>query len=76
MAILPFPSRAADLSPERRRQQVALILARGVLRFQRLARRSASESAAEGKEKPLELGPTGLEVPGETRLSVSRRIGG
>jgi hypothetical protein len=76
MTILPFPSRAADLSPEQRRRQVAAIFARGVLRFQRLVRRSASESEGEGLEKPLELGQTGLEVPGETRLSVSRRIGG
>jgi len=74
MTILPFPSRAADLSPEQRRRQIAAILARGVLRYQRLVRRSASDSVA--AEKPLELGQAGLEVPGETRLSVSRRIGG
>ncbi|MGE3779009.1 MAG: hypothetical protein AB7F89_17625, partial [Pirellulaceae bacterium] len=60
--------------PDQRRQQVAAILARGVLRFQRLVHRSASQSTAE--ESPLENAPTDLEVLGETRLSVSRPIGG
>ncbi len=66
-----FSFHAKDLSPEERRRQVAAILARDVLRRQRLLRTSGPRPAG----KSLESGPTGLEVPGETRLSVSRRIG-
>ena len=57
-----------DPTPDQRFKQIAAILAKGVLRYQKQLRRSAelsSESRADG-----------LEVPGETRLSVSRRTQG
>lgn len=60
------------LSPEERFKQVAAILAKGVIRHQRSLRRGESRSG----EKPPEIFPAGLEVPGKTRLSVSRCIGG
>ncbi len=66
-----FPFQTKELSPEERRRHVAELLARGVLRRQRLLRTSGPRPAAIS----LESGPTGLEVSGETRLSVSRRIG-
>ena len=56
-----------DLSPEQRREQVAAILARGLLRTLQQAR-SHMDSAPE----TLEFSASGLEVPGKTRLSVSR----
>lgn len=56
-----------DLTPEQRREQVAAILARGLLRTLHQAR-----SHADSAPKTLEFSASGLEVPGETRLSVSR----
>lgn len=56
-----------DLSPTQRREQVAAILARGLLRFLHQAR-SEDESAPNTLEFPAE----GLEVSDESRLSVSR----
>jgi len=64
----PFP----DLTPDQRFKQVAAILAKGVLRHQRNVRRGEILSGAKSPETSL----AGLEVPGETRLSVSRCIGG
>ena len=61
-----------DLTPDQRFKQVAAILAKGVIRHQRSVRRGESRSG----EKPPEISPDGLEVPGKTRLSVSRCIGG
>ena len=60
---------ARNLTPTQRREQVAAILARGLLRILQQAR-SDDESAP----STLEFPAGGLEVPGETRLSVSRRI--
>ena len=60
------------LTPEQRFKQVAAILAKGVVRYQRSVLRSESGPDEESRESSL----GGLEVPGETRLSVSRRIGG
>jgi hypothetical protein len=64
-----MPDRScADVPSNQRFQQLAAILAKGVLHYQQRLRRGAefsSESRAHG-----------LEVPGETRLSVSRRTQG
>ena len=63
-----MPSSQFDpLTPEQRREQIAAILARGLLRTLQQSRPHA-DSAAE----TLEFSTEGLEVPGETRLSVSR----
>ena len=56
-----------DLTPQQRREQVAAILARGLLRTLQQARNSADSAA-----KTFEFSAAGLEVPGTTRLSVSR----
>ena len=56
-----------DLTPEQRREQAAAILARGLLRTLHQAR-----SHADSARETLEFSPSGLEVPAETRLSVSR----
>ncbi len=61
-----------DLPPDQRFKQVAAILAKGVIRHQRSLRRGESRSGA----NPPETSAAGLEVPGKTRLSVSRCIGG
>jgi hypothetical protein len=61
-----------DLTPDQRFKQVSAILAKGVLRHQRSVRRGESRSGEESSETY----PAGLEVPGKTRLSVSRCIGG
>lgn len=61
-------SSLADLTPDQRFRQVAAILAKGVARYQQRRRRSESPA----QEKSSESAPTGLEVLGETRLSVSR----
>lgn len=64
-------SLSPDLTPDERFKQVAVILAQGVLRFQR-----RSSSSASRPEKAPKSSPKGLEVPGKPRLTVSRRIGG
>lgn len=61
-----------DLTPEQRFQQIAAILAKGVIRCQRRLRDAASSPEQVSSESL----PRGLEVPGKTRLSVSRYIGG
>lgn len=61
-----------ELTPVQRFQQVAAILAKGVVRRQRRVRRGESRP----EEKSSEFSPGGLEVPGKTRLSVSLCIGG
>ncbi len=57
-----------DLTPEQRRDEFAAILAEGVLRFLR-------QEAAHAPAKILEFSAARLEVPVQTRLSVSRRTG-
>ena len=56
-----------DLTPDQRRAQAAAILARGLLRTLQQAR-----SLADSVPETLEFSPASLEVPGETRLNVSR----
>lgn len=67
-----MPKPLPELTPEERLQQVAAILAQGVIRHQRLARRSECPPEKDFSESS----PGGLEVSGDPRLSVSRRIGG
>lgn len=62
----------SELTPEQRFQQVATILAKAVLRYQRHLRRCQLLVSEESSESS----PGGLEVSGKTRLSVSRCIGG
>ena len=61
-----------ELPPESRFKQIAAILAIGVIRCQR--RQRTVPPATE--QETLESSPRGLEVSGQTRLCVSRRIGG
>ena len=61
-----------ELTPEQRFQQIAAILAKGVLRCQHRLR----EAASAPEQVSSESSPCGLEVPGKTRLSMSRCIGG
>ena len=62
------PTWTDDLSPEQRVRNLAAILAAGVRRYRKLARRSDSG----GPNKTAESGGTCLEALRETRLSVSR----
>jgi hypothetical protein len=64
---MPAPPADSDeqLSPNQRRQQVAAILALGVLRYCRIARLAGSEELSESRAE-------GLEVVSKARLSVSR----
>ena len=62
----------SDLTAEQRCHAVAAILARGVLRYHRRIRRLDSKP---GENFP-DSSPGGLEVLGETRLSVSERTAG
>lgn len=57
-----------DISPEQRRRAVAVILARGVLRYHR-----RMHQLEPGRPENLpDSSPDGLEVLGEMRLSVSQ----
>ncbi|GIW56604.1 MAG: hypothetical protein KatS3mg082_3008 [Nitrospiraceae bacterium] len=61
----------SELTADQRLKQVAAILSRGVRRYHHRLRRSQPRPE---KDVP-ESSPAGLEVPGNPRLSVSRRIG-
>lgn len=61
-----------ELTPEQRFQQIAAILAKGVIRCKQQLRAIAAGSTNISSEPS----PRGLEVSGNTRLSVSRCIGG
>ena len=67
-----MPKPLPELTIEERFEQVTAILAQGVIRHQRLVRRSKSPPENDFPESS----PGGLEVSGDPRLSVSRRIGG
>lgn len=56
-----------SLSPGERRREIAAILAHGVLRLHRNTRIGTETHAKESQD----LSGDGLEVPGQTRLSVS-----
>ena len=60
-----------ELTAEQRLAQIAAILARGAVRYHQRLRRSESRPE---KELP-NSSPDRLEVPGNPRLSVSRRFG-
>jgi hypothetical protein len=62
----------AELTPDQRLKQIAAILAKGIIRCKRHLRAVASAP----EQVSTESSPRGLEVPGKTRLSVSRCIGG
>ena len=59
---------AVEPTPDQRFQQIAALLAKGVIRHQQRAGRRESVTGPE----PLKTSPAGLEVSGKTRLSVSR----
>lgn len=61
-----------SMTPEERQQEVATILARGLLRRIRAATPGDSTSS----EKAAEVPPDGLAFPGKTRLSVAPRPAG
>lgn len=63
---------ANPLSPAERRREIAAILARGVLRLRHIARTGKNMHA---QKSPAD-GEKGLELSGETRLSVSERTRG
>jgi hypothetical protein len=65
---MPKAKPNSDMSPEQRRRAVAVILARGVLRYHR---RMHQLEVGQPKNLP-DSSPAGLEVLGETRLSVSQ----
>jgi hypothetical protein len=65
---MPKVTLDSEMTPEQRRRAVAVILARGVLRYHRRISRLES---GQPKNSP-ESSPDGLEVFGETRLSVSQ----
>ena len=65
---MPIP----ELTPDQRFHQVATILAKAVLRYQRQSRQSQVVASNEPPKSSL----GGLEVPAKTRLSVSRGVGG
>mgnify|MGYP000058868883 CR=1 FL=1 len=68
LSLMPTASSDSDLTPDQRFRQIAAILARGVRRHRQLKRRYES---CEPKTSAEDVA-TGLEVLGETRLSVSR----
>lgn len=57
--------KSPDLTPDQRFRQIAAILARGVRRHRQLKRRYESSKSEQSVDD-------GLEVLGETRLSVAR----
>ena len=61
----------SDMCAKQRRHAVAAILARGVLRYHRHIRRLARPV-----KNSADSSPGGLEVLGDTRLSVSERTRG
>jgi len=60
-----------QMTTDQRFHEIAAILARGFLRWKKRVK-SATDSGklAEIRQNPPESGPDGLEVSGETRLSV------
>ncbi len=64
---MPSRTEAPSMPANERRREVAAILARGVLRLRRIARIGVHPNAP----KSQDLRENGLELPGETRLSVS-----
>jgi len=61
----------SDMSAKQRRRAIAAILARGVLRYRCRVRRLFRPD-----ENSSDSSPGGLEVLGDTRLSVSERTRG
>ena len=57
-----------QMTAEQRLHEIAAILARGVLRWKKSA--ADSRQSAENRQNPAKSAAAGLEVSGETRLSV------
>ena len=64
---MPSRTEAPSTPADERRREVAAILARGILRLRRVAQIGVRSDAP----KSQDLRENGLELPGETRLSVS-----
>ena len=69
---MPRRTEVQPLSPDNRRREVAAILARGILRLRRNVRSGGNRHAQESQDSS----ENGLELPGETRLSVSESTRG
>ena len=61
-----------ELSPDDRRRAVAAVLAKGLARWRKRAKAAGFMPAQESPP----VGESRLELPGETRLSVSDRTAG
>ena len=59
-----------ELTDDRRRREIARILAAGILRLRSRAALTTAATASATPEKPADSSSNGLEVSGETRLSV------
>ena len=66
MPAIRMSSKPAEITPEQRRDKIIAILAAGLVRLIR----SADTLGESLGEKLSESSETGLELPGETRLSV------
>ena len=64
---MPRRTQTPSMPAEERCREVAAILARGILRLRRNARIGGNIHAPESQD----FSENGLELPGETRLSVS-----
>ena len=69
---MPSRTEAHPMSEDERRRRIAAILAKGVIRWRKRARAARIAPTPESAES-LE---NGLELPGETRLSVSESARG
>jgi len=56
-----------EMTPEQRRREIAIVLARGVVRHWKQRRRAPNSNS----RKPSETGGQGLELSRESRLSVT-----
>lgn len=68
---MPDHRDSIDIEPSERRTQIARILARGVTRHKQHLRRVGRISS----EMPGEIAPPGLEVRGQTSLTVDGAAG-
>lgn len=69
---MPTPRDPADMTPDQRRQEVAAILAKGLLRYLRASRSLPSEPSSESSPHLK----TCLAFPAETRPCVDDRPAG
>lgn len=69
---MPCSQAAIPLSPDERRREIAAALAKGVVRYRRIAPFNEITEARSDEESTR----TGLDFLGDTRLSVSHGTGG